>query len=310
MQSLRGDWQAGAEAAPDKQVSLTDPDARSMATSGKGTGIVGYNVQIAVDAEHHLIVAHEGGDQCRQRSGATDLRHELEGLARQADAEEVTVLADRGYYNGDEVLACEGTGILPVIPKTQTSGNAKRGLFTVADFIYDAENDRYTCPAGETPDQGKGALRDRRDNIDHYRNLTACRYNLRAQASMRAPDKVKRLTALGARERARQDASQARPHAGGHDNPPADRRASVRHAQSMDGQHPLPDQDPRKGQNRDEPAGAGLQYEAHDQYLRRQPADAGDRGLTARAPAGASQPCRATPASEIMFSHDLEVKRT
>ena len=59
------------------------------------------------------------------------------------------MLADRGYYNGDEVLTCEGTGILPVIPKTQTSGNAKRGLFTVADFIYDAENDRYTCPAGE-----------------------------------------------------------------------------------------------------------------------------------------------------------------
>jgi hypothetical protein len=66
------------------------------------------------------------------------------------------VLADRGYYNGDEVLACEGAGILPVIPKTQTSGNAKRGLFTVVDFVYDAENDRYTCPAGEHLTKGKG----------------------------------------------------------------------------------------------------------------------------------------------------------
>ena len=75
--------------------------------------------------------------------------------------------------NGDEVLACEGTGILPVIPKTQTSGNAKRGLFTGADFIYDAENDRYTCPAGEHLTKGK-VRSDRRDNIDHYRNLTAC----------------------------------------------------------------------------------------------------------------------------------------
>jgi len=68
------------------------------------------------------------------------------GKARDATGcEEVTVLADRGYYNGEEVLACEGRGVLPYVPKTQTSGNAKRGLFTVRDFIYDAENDRYTC---------------------------------------------------------------------------------------------------------------------------------------------------------------------
>ena len=96
----------------------------------------------------------------------------------------------QGYYNGDEVLACEGTGILPVIPKTQTSGNPKRGLFTVADFIYDAENDRYTCPAGERLTKGK-VRSDRRDNIDHYRNLTAC---LTCALKPRCtPDKVKRL---------------------------------------------------------------------------------------------------------------------
>src|SRR6516164_763093 len=115
--------------------------------------------------------------------------------------------------------------------------------------------------------------------------------DLRAQASMHARQ-GQTPEALGARERARQDASQARPHAGGHDNPPADRRASVRHAQGLDGQHPLPDQDPRKGQNRDELAGAGLQYEANDQPLRRQTADAGDRGLTARLPARATDVAR------------------
>jgi hypothetical protein len=141
-----------------------------MATSGKGTGIVGYNVQIAVDAEHHLIVAHEvtniGADRAQLASMGRKARDAIE-------CEEVTVLADRGYYNGEEVLACEGTGVLPCVPKTQTSGNAKRGLFTVQDFIYDAENDRYTCPAGEFLTRGK--LRsDRRDDIDHYRNLTAC----------------------------------------------------------------------------------------------------------------------------------------
>ena len=186
MQSLR-EIGKQVEAAPDKLVSLTDPDARSMATSGKGTGIVGYNVQIAVDAEHHLIVAHDVTNVGSDRA-------QLTAMSRKARAasgcEEVTVLADRGYYNGDEVLACEGTGILPVISKTQTSGNAKRGLFTVADFIYDAENDRYTCPAGEHLTKGK-VRSDRRDNIDHYRNLTAC---LTCALKPRCtPDKVKRL---------------------------------------------------------------------------------------------------------------------
>lgn len=101
--------------APDQQISLTDPDARSMATSGRGTGIVGYNVQTAVDAEHHLIVAHEVINVGHDRA-------QLEPMARKAhDAmgcEELTALADRGYFNGEQVLACEGTGISPCVPKT------------------------------------------------------------------------------------------------------------------------------------------------------------------------------------------------
>jgi transposase len=169
MQSLK-EMGKQVEASPDKQVSLTDPDARSMATSGKGTGTVGYNVQVAVDAEHHLIVAHEVTNVGSDRAQLTSMGNK----AREATGwEEVTVLADRGYYNRDEVLACTGTGVLPCIPKTQTSANAKRGLFTGDDFIYDAKYDRYTCPAGKHLTSGK--LRsDRRGNIDHYRNLTAC----------------------------------------------------------------------------------------------------------------------------------------
>jgi transposase len=175
------------EAAPDKQISLTDPDARSMATSGKGTGTVGYNVQAAVDAEHHLIVAHEvtnvGSDRAQLTSMGSKAR-DATGCA------EITVLADRGYYNGDEVLACEGTGVLPCIPKTQTSGNVKRGLFTVADFIYDAAKDRYTCPAGKHLTKGK-VRSDRQDNIDNYRNLTAC--STCALKPRCTPNKHKRL---------------------------------------------------------------------------------------------------------------------
>ena len=173
--------------APDQQVSLTDPDARSMATSGKGTGIVGYNVQTAVDTEHHLIVAHE----------VTNLGHDRTQLvpmglnAKQATgSEEITVLADRGYFNGDQVLACEDTGVLPCIPKTLTSSSAKRGLFTRRDFFYDAGKDHYTCPAGEH--LTRAAVRsDRRDDIDHYRHLTACfTCSLRPRCT---PDKLKRV---------------------------------------------------------------------------------------------------------------------
>jgi transposase len=186
MQSLQ-EMGKQVETSPDKQVSLTDPDARSMATSGKGTGIVGYNVQIAVDAEHHLIVAHEVTNIGSDRAQLTSMGRKARDATGYAA---VTVLADRGYYNGDEVLACEGIGILPVIPKTQTSGNAKRGLFTVADFIYDADNDRYTCPAGKHLTRGK-VRSDRHDNIDHYRNLTAC--STCALKPGCTPDKVKRL---------------------------------------------------------------------------------------------------------------------
>jgi transposase len=186
MQALREMGQQ-VEAAPDQQISLTDPDARSMATSGKGTGIVGYNVQMAVEAEHHLIVAHEVTNVGNDRT-------QLLAMGRQAQdvmaCEEVTALADRGYFNGDEVLACEGTGVLPCVPKTLTSGNTKRGLFTGQDFVYDAEHDHYTCPAGQHLTKGK-VRSDRRDNIDHYRNLTAC--STCALKPRCTPDKHKRV---------------------------------------------------------------------------------------------------------------------
>jgi transposase len=169
MQALKVMEQA-VQDAPDQQVSLTDPDARSMATSGKGTATVGYNVQIAVDTEHHLIVAHEVINQGYDR-------HQLAPMALKAQratgCEQITALADRGYFNGDQVLSCEGTGVAPVVPKTRTSGNTKRGLFTGQDFIYDAEKDHYTCPAGQHLTRGR-VRSDRSGDIDHYRHLTAC----------------------------------------------------------------------------------------------------------------------------------------
>jgi transposase len=156
--------------APDQQVSLTDPDARSMATSGKGTATVGYNVQIAVDAEHHLIVAHEVINQGYDRQQLAPMAFK----AQQATGcEQVTALADRGYFNGDQVLSCEGTGVAPIVPRTLTSSGAKRGLFTRQDFIYDAEKDHYTCPAGAKLTKIHRRV-DHTENFDRYRHLSAC----------------------------------------------------------------------------------------------------------------------------------------
>jgi transposase len=132
--------------APDQQISLTDPDARSMATSGRGTGIVGYNVQTAVDAKNHLIVAHEVTNVGNDRG-------QLTMMAEQARAAtgitELTVVADRGYFSGDEILACDQAGITPFVPKPLNSNSKAEGRFGKPDFIYVASDDEYRCPAGQ-----------------------------------------------------------------------------------------------------------------------------------------------------------------
>ena len=169
MQCLK-EMEQTVQAAPDQQVSLTDPDARSMATSGRGTGVVGYNVQIAVNAEHHLIVAHEVINQGHDRSQLVPMALKAQEAT---GCEQVTALADRGYFNGDQVLSCEGTGVAPVVPKTLTSSGAKRGFFTRQDFIYNAEHDHYTCPAGAKLTKAKRRA-DHTEDFDFYRHLSAC----------------------------------------------------------------------------------------------------------------------------------------
>src|SRR3981081_2240476 len=169
MQSLK-EMAQQVQAAPDQQVSLTDPDARSMATSGKGTGIVGYNVQTAVDAEHHLIVAHEVTNVGHDRTQLVPMALKAQEAT---GCELVTALADRGYFSGEQVLSCEGTGVAPIVPKTLTSSGTKRGLFTRQDFIYDAERDHYTCPAGAKLTKIHRRV-DHTEDFDFYRHLSAC----------------------------------------------------------------------------------------------------------------------------------------
>lgn len=131
---------------PGQQRSLTDPDARSMLQSGKSTGLVGYNVQTAVEAKHHLIVAHE----------VTNIGHDRAQLTKMAIAarevmgkSKLQAFADRGYFNSLEIKACEDAGITTFVPKPMTSNAKAHGRFGKADFIYIAKDDEYLCPAGE-----------------------------------------------------------------------------------------------------------------------------------------------------------------
>jgi transposase len=131
---------------PDEQISETDPDARSMISQAKGTGVVGYNVQAAVDTKHHLIVTHEvtnvGSDRAQLTKMATTARDEMGKTKMRA-------VADRGYFNSPEIKACTEAGITPLVPKPMTSNARAEGRFSKLDFIYIARDDEYQCPAGE-----------------------------------------------------------------------------------------------------------------------------------------------------------------
>src|SRR6202165_3048859 len=143
MQRLKG-IQARMLAAPDQQISLTDPDSRSMATSGRGSGVVGYNVQVAVDTEHHLIVNHEVTNVGSDRAQLARVAKETKA-ALQTDTLEA--VADRGYFDSQEILTCEEAGITVTLPKPMTSGAKARGRF--GKQVYLPDEDVYRCPAGE-----------------------------------------------------------------------------------------------------------------------------------------------------------------
>ena len=133
-------------ATPDQQISLTDPDSRSMATSGRGSGVVGYNVQVAVETEHHLIVTHEVTNSGSDRA-------QLANIASQAKdvlgVDKLEAIADRGYFSGEQILACDQSGIAVTLPKPMTSGIEAKGRFGKQDFVYLSDEDVYRCPAGE-----------------------------------------------------------------------------------------------------------------------------------------------------------------
>jgi transposase len=144
-----GDFaEAKASRLRDKIAAMksTDPDARAMATNLRGAGVVGYNVQAAVDTEHHLIVAHNVTNVVVDRT----LLSPMARLAKDAMAvDRIDVLADRGYFSGEEILACEAMGATPHVPKPLTSNAKAAGRFGKDDFVYLPDENAYRCPAGE-----------------------------------------------------------------------------------------------------------------------------------------------------------------
>jgi len=200
------------QAAPDQQLSLSDPDARSMATSGRGSGMVGYNVQAAVDAEHHLIVAHEVTNVGHDRGQLSNMAGEAKAAM---GAGQLEVLADRGYFSGEEVLACEPLGVTPYVPKPLTSGAKARGRFGKQDFIYRPDEDVYRCPAGETLTRRFTSLEDGK-NLHVYWTSRCAGCPLKRQCTDGKERRIRRwehegvIDAMQARLDARPDAMRIR----------------------------------------------------------------------------------------------------
>jgi transposase len=175
-------------ASPDEQISLTDPDSRSMATSGRGSGVVGYNVQVATETEHHLIIAHEvtnvGSDRSQLAKVAKAAKEVLQ-------VDKLEAVADRGYYHGEEIKACADASITVTLPKPLTSGAKSEGRFGKQDFAYLADEDVYRCPAGEklryyyTNEENRQKLRN------YWTN--ACRHcALKPRCTSATPRRIKR----------------------------------------------------------------------------------------------------------------------
>jgi transposase len=179
--------EAALLAAPDQQISLTDPDARSMATSGRGTGMVGYNVQTAVDTKHHLIVAHEVTNIGHDRKQLTSMGQQ----AKEAlGVDEIKAVVDRGYFNNEEIKSCEESGITTYLPKPRTSNKRTTGYFSKDDFIYHADENYYQCPAGQRLIKHTETMRGTQKLYKYWTNVCG-RCALKATCT---PGKERRIT--------------------------------------------------------------------------------------------------------------------
>jgi len=186
MEELKG-REVEVAAHPDKQVSVTDEDARSMMKPGGGS-VVGYNVQTAVDEKHHMIVSHE------VTNDTTD-RQQLDKVAKRAKkvlrAKTLKVVADAGYYEGKAIAECYDADITALVPKTDTSPAKSKGRYSKADFRYDAKRDEYVCPAGECLSK-RGKSNEKGKTLWVYRTKRCGSCALKADCTTDELRKIKR----------------------------------------------------------------------------------------------------------------------
>ena len=179
---------AQLQTSGDGQLSRTDPDARLL--SKHGQIVAGYNVQIAVDDKHKLIIASEvvndGNDTGQLHAMAQAAKHAL-------DAEALTVAADSGYYNGETLKACEDAAITAYVPPPDTGQRLKaQGRFSRDEFHYDAAVDLYRCPGG-------AELRPMRGQRRQATGKMAVRYASRRSVCRACPLRERCLSRNGTR---------------------------------------------------------------------------------------------------------------
>ena len=258
-------------ASPDQQLSLTDPDARSM--KNRDGGIVGYNVQTAVDTKNHLIVAHE------VVTAGID-REQLTPMAEQARAatgiDDLTVVADRGYFKSEQIRQCDEAGITPLVPKSMTSNSKAEGRFDKQDFIYIASDDEYRCPAGQRAIKRFTTIENGL-TLHKYWSSACPRCPLKAQCTTGDYRRIARweheavLEAMQLRLDRQPEMMRVRRQTVEH---------PVRNDQVLDGVDPLPDEDAAARAHRDESARPGLQPEARDAHPGHRRDDARDERLS------------------------------
>lgn len=196
--------------------------------------MVGYNVQMAVDAKHHLIVAHEvtniGNDRAQLSSMARAARDAM-GKTR------LKAIADRGYFSAQEIRACADTGIAAILPKPTTSSAKAGGRFDRADFIYIARDDEYQCPAGE-----RAIYRFTREEhglqLRRYWSSACPQCTMRSQCT---PSPYRRISRWEHEAVLEAVQPPARQDAGCNEGSQANRRACLRNLQALDGLHALLD---------------------------------------------------------------------
>jgi len=271
MQKLEA-YEKAMLASPDQQISLTDPDCRSMATSGRGSGVVGYNVQVAVDTEHHLIIAHEVTNSGSDRA-------QLANMATQAKAvlgvDKLEAVADRGYYSGEEIKACEDADIAVTLPKPVTSGMEAKGQFGKHDFVYFADDDAYRCPAGEVLSYHSATV-DGGRAIRRYWTRACVTCPIKARCT-KAKNRV--ISPLGARARHGGRATAAGCESACDATAPRDGRTSVWDAEDAHGRGALLDEAFAEGRHRDGAARTRLQSHARDEHPGRDASHRGGKGV-------------------------------